>query len=422
MGWTYTLDNSWESFGWINSNLYGVGVSSNSNTVGFSTLINFVGVGITVVTLYDSNTGITTVRFSGDPENTIGIYTGTTNTSNFVGNSSGLKIIGSSDGLGLSVYSQYDSNTGISTIIIENPLKEINFRNTLGKNAPTFTTRSIGTRVVYYDNLASNSVDFATGVGADDSLWNSVPKNDGAYAFKWYGGITEIAKLTSNGSLFINGQSSSSRFISTTTTQSPISVASSVKSVNFNADYLDGYDSSLINIPLTVAIRNANGFIDSFSTGMVDGIGIGRSGGWWQRPENTLGYIPFNKAGDDSVGVCTFYQISDVVNTLAFGSGILSTDFRLGPIRYVETNTITTVNIQNVPTTNNRAVNYTVVMKSNSTTILPTAFQINNTSVGIQWLNGISPNGSIAGTYFFGFTIMRINNNWSVLGVFANYT
>ena len=421
VGWIYTKDNEWRSFGWINNNLFGVGVSTASGAVGFSTLLNYVGVGVSILLDYDENSGISTINISASQDNKIGIYTGDSNTSTFIGSVTNFEIASSDQGFGLNISSQYDVSAGIATIIIENPIDTFNFSNTLPRQIPTFTTRSPGTRIVYYDSLSSNSVDYAVGVGANDSLWNSIPQNNSVYKFSWYGGITEIASLSGNGNFSVIGNITGNRFVSTTTSQSPLSVASSIKSVNFNADYLDGYDASLINIPFTIPVRDGDGFIDVYSTGMVDSQGIGRSGGWFEDPENTLGYIPFNKAGDDSIGICTFYQISDVINAAAFGGGALSVSYADGPIRYITNNTVSSLNITNVPTTNNRASNYTVIMKTSGTTTLPTTFQINSSTVSVEWLNGLSPSGTVAGTYFFGFTILRVASSWVVLGVFADY-
>jgi len=422
VGWIYTTDNEWRSFGWINNNLFGVGVSSNSGTVGFSTQIDFVGVGITVITQYDENSRITTVRFSGDPLNTVGIYTGTNTTTNYTGNASSLKFSGSPNGFELNVYSSFDSVSGFTTIFVENPLDVLNFTNTLGKNIPTFTTRSSGTRVVYYDSLDSTNVDFASGIGINDSLWFSVPKNDGAYAFKWYGGTTEIARLVSDGALTIYGTSSGSRLISTTTTLSPISVASSIKVDNLNSDYLDGYGADLANTPNTIPVRGGGGIVDASVSKLVNTAGVGQTGGYYEDISSRLGYTPLNKAGDQCIGISTFYQISDVINNSSFGGGSLSVSFADGPIRYISNNTVSSLNITSVSTGNNKALNYTLIMETTSTTTLPSTFQINGSTVSIKWLNGISPSGTTAGTYFMGFTFLRISSTWKVLGVFAKYS
>ena len=69
---------------------------------------------------------------------------------------------------------------------------------TAGVNAPTFTTRSAGTKTVWYSALSGTNVDFATGVETG-ALWNSVPQANTSYSFKWYGGSTLASQLWSTG-------------------------------------------------------------------------------------------------------------------------------------------------------------------------------------------------------------------------------
>lgn len=65
LGWVYTNQNEWKIFSKIGSieDLIGVGVAKSDSIVGFSTLINFEGSNIDIQTEYDSNSGISTIRF-----------------------------------------------------------------------------------------------------------------------------------------------------------------------------------------------------------------------------------------------------------------------------------------------------------------------------------------------------------------------
>ncbi|WP_247651804.1 beta strand repeat-containing protein [Chitinophaga eiseniae] len=80
----------------------------------------------------------------------------------------------------------------------------INYSN-FGVVAPTFTTRSAGTKLVYYSTLSTAAVDYATGVETSH-IWNSVPINSNTVGFKWYGGTTPVARLDGLGSLELVGQ------------------------------------------------------------------------------------------------------------------------------------------------------------------------------------------------------------------------
>jgi hypothetical protein len=72
--------------------------------------------------------------------------------------------------------------------------------NVNGAAAPSFTTRSAGTKIVLYPNVSGSSVDYAIGL---DSLtfWNSVDTS--ASSFKWYAGTTNIATLFGTGQLVL---------------------------------------------------------------------------------------------------------------------------------------------------------------------------------------------------------------------------
>jgi hypothetical protein len=71
---------------------------------------------------------------------------------------------------------------------------------TVGSAAPTFTTRSNGTKVVLYSLMAAATVDHAIGVESGHT-WFTAPQATGAYGFKWYGGTTLAATLNGLGDL-----------------------------------------------------------------------------------------------------------------------------------------------------------------------------------------------------------------------------
>ena len=68
LGWVYTSNNEWKEFGKIGTEeaLTGVGIKTSGGSVGFSTLVNFVGgTNISIASQYNSTTGITTLTFAG---------------------------------------------------------------------------------------------------------------------------------------------------------------------------------------------------------------------------------------------------------------------------------------------------------------------------------------------------------------------
>ena len=67
-----------------------------------------------------------------------------------------------------------------------------------GTGAPTFTTRTGGTKVVLYPALSGSTVDYAIGVDSA-TMWSSVPENGSSFNFKWYGAETLVANLSGTG-------------------------------------------------------------------------------------------------------------------------------------------------------------------------------------------------------------------------------
>ena len=72
--------------------------------------------------------------------------------------------------------------------------------NTNGVAAPTFTTRSVGTKIVLYPNVGAGQVDYALGIESS-TLWSSVESSTSQ--FKWYAGTTNIATLFGTGELVL---------------------------------------------------------------------------------------------------------------------------------------------------------------------------------------------------------------------------
>jgi len=72
--------------------------------------------------------------------------------------------------------------------------------NTNGADAPAFTTRSAGTRIVLYPSVTGSNVDYAFGIDSS-TLWSSVASS--ARQFKWYAGTTNIATLKGTGELLL---------------------------------------------------------------------------------------------------------------------------------------------------------------------------------------------------------------------------
>lgn len=73
---------------------------------------------------------------------------------------------------------------------------------TAGSAAPSFTTRSAGTRLALYNSVAAAAVDFGFGIEGG-AMWSSVGQSSND--FKWYGGTTLAMTLNGAGQLLLAG-------------------------------------------------------------------------------------------------------------------------------------------------------------------------------------------------------------------------
>ncbi|KAJ3136024.1 hypothetical protein HDU90_003426, partial [Geranomyces variabilis] len=72
-----------------------------------------------------------------------------------------------------------------------------------GVGAPSFTSRTAGTKLVIFPRISSTNVDYAIGIDAS-TLWTSVPANTATFLWKWYGGTTNVMTLDGTGNLTVN--------------------------------------------------------------------------------------------------------------------------------------------------------------------------------------------------------------------------
>ncbi len=427
IGWSYTLNNEWKEFGGITDFGYGVGISSGGTKLGITTSINFVGTGATIRTEYDSLSGISTVYFEGIPLTTLGIRSegivqGQASTLDFrVSNNNKTKV------------SVIHNITGISSISYD--LADVLNLNDTDSGIPSLGITTSGTRIVYHNLIDNTQTNYAVGFGNNNFIWNSAPQNNDNFGFDWYGGNARIASLFGNGNFTISGISSAIRYISTVNTgTAPISVASSTVVTNLNSNYLVGFAATTISTPNTIVIRDSSNNINANASHLIHSTSGARAGEWYTDIPARLGYTPFNRTGDISSGISTFTQISDIYKNESSVGTALTCNFSTGPITRTTSSNIQTINITNVPTTNLRALNYTILLNSTTSVseLSSISYRINgilltraSTANNIRWLNNVSPTGTAAGYYYFGFTIVKVGDSptsgWEVLGTFALY-
>jgi len=92
--------------------------------------------------------------------------------------------------------------------------------NWAGVAFPSTTTRSAGTKLVFYPQVTASTVDYAIGIGAG-SLWYSSPSSTSSYFHRWYAGTSNIMALRGDARLFV-GTNEDYRGIMTITANSEV--------------------------------------------------------------------------------------------------------------------------------------------------------------------------------------------------------
>jgi len=113
IGWTYTNNNQWEKFGYIGPTNTTIGISSNKTFIGVATQIDFrSGVGATITSEYDSSSGIGTIIVDASPLN-VGVSTGLGLSKTFVGVATEINFVG----YGVTISAVY--NAGIASVTFD---------------------------------------------------------------------------------------------------------------------------------------------------------------------------------------------------------------------------------------------------------------------------------------------------------------
>jgi hypothetical protein len=119
-------------------------------------------------------------------------------------------------------------------------------------------------------------------------------------------------------------------------------------------------------------------------------------------------------------GLMTVEEITERVDILTLVSNSASPSFDDGNIFYIETAPTDnfSLNIQNVPTTNNKIITFSFITVQGSTGYIPSTFLIAGASQTIKWSGGSAPvaTNGVGKIDIFNFTLIRISSSWTVLG------
>ena len=214
--------------------------------------------------------------------------------------------------------------------------------NINGSSAPTFTTRSAGTKIVLYPRVTASSVDFAIGTEASN-LWFSTIDAAGTFGFKWYGGTTLAATLTGAGRLSLTenlgvrttataidnvivgnitgGATAHGVYVPSviqsgvTTIAHGISTALGTVATSFTCASLNHFSANQATIGAGSAITNQYGFVaDSTLTGATNNYGF------YSSIASATGRYNFYAAGT----AANYFEGGSTFNTTLLVTGILT--------------------------------------------------------------------------------------------------
>jgi hypothetical protein len=88
----------------------------------------------------------------------------------------------------------YLNSAGTNTILF----------NSNGAAIPSFTTRSVGTKLVLYPSLDDINADYALGIGSF-SMWFSIPRFNTGFAYRFFAGTSEVFTINGTGFADVSG-------------------------------------------------------------------------------------------------------------------------------------------------------------------------------------------------------------------------
>lgn len=123
-------------------------------------------------------------------------------------------------------------------------------------------------------------------------------------------------------------------------------------------------------------------------------------------------------SGDINItGRLDVQEIRETLTSLTIVSNVLTIDYTtVGNAVVSSPGANFTINVTNVPTDNNKAIDASVLVNQGATGRIPSAFQIDGVAQTIRWVGGVTPTGTNNKLDVFSFTMLRQSNTWTVLG------
>lgn len=119
-------------------------------------------------------------------------------------------------------------------------------------------------------------------------------------------------------------------------------------------------------------------------------------------------------------GTVTLEETTEVLSTGTISANLFTADFTTGAVFYITTAPTAnfTINVTNLPTTDNRVTVVSFFVIQGATGYIPNALQIGGTAQTIKWSGGTAPTGTsaVGKVDNFTFTFIRRGASWEALG------
>jgi hypothetical protein len=111
------------------------------------------------------------------------------------------------------------------------------------------------------------------------------------------------------------------------------------------------------------------------------------------------------------------------LNVINGATGTVAHDVAASGTTFYHTNVADnfTANFVNMPTTNNRSTTVSLVIAQNNPAFIASSVQINGVTQTLNWIDGVVPQGTIGGLDILQFTLIRVNNAWTVTGILSKH-
>lgn len=109
--------------------------------------------------------------------------------------------------------------------------------------------------------------------------------------------------------------------------------------------------------------------------------------------------------------------------TVQSASGVTNFDYSNSTVFFVSSiGSNVTAQFINVPTTDARATNFTIIVQQSTVAYLITGVTVNGTAVTPMWLGNVTPSGGTTNRRdVFTFTVLRISGSWAVMASMTSY-